>query len=94
MTFGERLKKGREAKGLSQKALGEALGISRETISKYENGERFPSFDRAISIAVFLNVSLLYLAGLADHEYLDLSTLDENTRSDVMYIVNKRTKKR
>lgn len=94
MSFGERLKKEREAKGLSQKTLAVALGISRETISKYERGERFPSLDRAISLAIFLNVSLLYLAGLTDHEYLDLSTLDDVTKSDVLFLVNKRTKQK
>lgn len=94
MTFGKRLKKIREERGLSQETLAIALGVSRETISKYEREERFPSLDRAISIAIFFNVSLLYLAGLTDHEYLDLSTLDDATRADILFLVKKRTKKK
>ena len=38
MTTGERLAALRKEKGLSQEALGEALGVSRQAISKWERG--------------------------------------------------------
>lgn len=41
----------REAKGLSQGALGEALGVSRQTINSIETGKYDPSLPLAIRIA-------------------------------------------
>ena len=38
MTFGERLIKLRRAKGLSQEALGGMVGVTRQTVSKWERG--------------------------------------------------------
>jgi putative transcriptional regulator len=41
----------REAAGLSQRALGDALGVSRQTVNSIENGRYDPSLPLAISIA-------------------------------------------
>lgn len=37
MTMGARIQELRRQKGLSQEALGEALGVSRQAISKWES---------------------------------------------------------
>lgn len=42
MTFGEKLRKARQAKGLSQAALADATGISLRTIQNYELDARMP----------------------------------------------------
>ena len=39
MTYGERIRRGREAKALTQEELAEALGVSRQAVSKWERGE-------------------------------------------------------
>lgn len=41
----------REAAGLSQAALGTALGVSRQTINSIETGKYDPSLPLAIAIA-------------------------------------------
>ncbi|PRX98760.1 helix-turn-helix transcriptional regulator [Allonocardiopsis opalescens] len=41
----------RTARGLSQKALGEALGVSRQTVNAIEQGRYDPSLPLAIRIA-------------------------------------------
>ncbi len=41
----------RTAKGLSQQALGQALGVSRQTINAIEQGRYDPSLPLAIRIA-------------------------------------------
>jgi putative transcriptional regulator len=41
----------RAAAGLSQATLGDALGVSRQTINSIENGRYLPSLPLAIAIA-------------------------------------------
>ena len=46
-----RVRELRTASELSQEALGEALGVSRQTINSIENGRYLPSLPLAIDIA-------------------------------------------
>ncbi|WP_031551917.1 helix-turn-helix transcriptional regulator [Parvularcula oceani] len=46
-----RLRELREAAGLSQKALGERVGVSRQAINAIENAKHVPSLDLAFRIA-------------------------------------------
>lgn len=43
--FGQRLRKARLEKKLSQKGLGLALGLSDKTISSYESGRSYPNLE-------------------------------------------------
>ena len=43
----------REAKGLTQAQLGEALGVSRQSVNPIEKGKYDPSLPLAIAIARF-----------------------------------------
>lgn len=48
----------REKAGLTQERLAEAVGLSQETISQYENGTRVPNVIVAKKIASVLNEPL------------------------------------
>lgn len=61
--FAQRLKKLRNEKGLSTRALGEILGVSNATISRYETGKRDPDLLVVNKIANYFNVSIEYLCG-------------------------------
>ena len=63
----ERIKSLRNVKGQSQKELGQALGKSREAISKYELGEREPDPDALVLFSKHFNVSSDYMLGITDH---------------------------
>lgn len=65
-TFGARLKLLRKQDELTQDALAKALGISKSTISMYENGNREPDFETLESFADYFNVDLDYLMGKSD----------------------------
>ena len=56
--FGEQLRMAREAKGLTQKALGDKLYVSRQSISHWECGDRYPDLVTLKKISQILEVSL------------------------------------
>jgi len=56
-----RLKQLREEKGITQEALGNAIGQTKSNISKYERGTLEPSIDTLKQIAQFFDVSIDFL---------------------------------
>lgn len=48
----------REARGLSQAALGDALGVSRQTVNSIETGKYDPSLPLAIAIARYFETTI------------------------------------
>ena len=48
----------RTAKGLSQQALGEALGVSRQTVNAIEQGRYDPSLPLAIRLARYFGLTV------------------------------------
>ena len=67
-TFGQRLKQIRKSRGLSQEALAEILGTSKQILSRYEREERSPRIDQVSRYAEKLGVSVDYLLGDDDAE--------------------------
>jgi transcriptional regulator with XRE-family HTH domain len=67
MGFAERLRHLREDINLNQSELAKLLNISRQSISNYENGARFPNDEKLIlRIAQFFGVSIDYLLGVTN----------------------------
>jgi len=58
MNFISNLKRLRTKEGLSQKGLGEALGMSRSNIASYEQGIAEPTLCNLVKIAKYFEVSL------------------------------------
>lgn len=57
MTLGERLYEMRRKKGLSQEQAGEALGVTRQTVSKWETDQSTPDFDKLMPICELYGIS-------------------------------------
>jgi transcriptional regulator with XRE-family HTH domain len=60
-SFGDRLRKAREMVNLDQTALARDLGVSRQTISNAERGEKSPRRSLVMAWAMRTRVSLLWL---------------------------------
>ena len=100
MSIGENIKKARKAAGLTQKELGEKLGVSNTMIAIYETGRRMPKTDTLQRIASALNCSVASLfpaitdfkAEIADRikTYNDAlnETDDEIERTKLKYKIN------
>ena len=63
--IGNRLKKLREERELKQSVVADETGISRSSLSQYENGMR-PPLDACIALSKYYTVSLDYLVGLSN----------------------------
>ena len=51
MTYGERIRQEREAKGLTQEELAEALGVSRQAVSKWETDIASPDMENLLALS-------------------------------------------
>ena len=58
----------RRARGLSQEALAEKVGVTRQTVSKWETGESLPDLEKAALLAEALEVSLDELVSFEQEE--------------------------
>ena len=66
MTIGQRIAELRKRAGLSQEALGEELGVSRQAISKWESDAALPDVDKLIGLARKFNVTVGWLLGVEE----------------------------
>lgn len=57
MNLGEKLKKSRLNKELSQENVARQLNISRQAISKWENGYNYPDIDNLILLSKIYDIS-------------------------------------
>ncbi|MBR3258252.1 MAG: helix-turn-helix domain-containing protein [Eggerthellaceae bacterium] len=58
MAFADNLVALRKYKGMSQEDLAAAIGVSRQTLSKYETGESVPDIERTQAIARVFGTSI------------------------------------
>ena len=61
MTFGERLRKARLDKGLTQQQLAQEIGVAKSTLTGYEKGNREPDVFKIKKIVEVLNIDSDYL---------------------------------
>ena len=61
MTFGEKLTRLRKREGLSQEALAERLGVSRQAVSRWEQGTALPDAAKLLPCAKLFSVNVEWL---------------------------------
>ena len=66
MTLGQRIQELRKQQGLSQEALGEALGVSRQAVSKWELDNGIPELDTLISMSRLFDITVGQLLGVEE----------------------------
>ncbi|TVY01091.1 helix-turn-helix domain-containing protein [Paenibacillus cremeus] len=73
MQYGDRIAKLREKHSLTQEGLSSKLGITRASLSHYENNRREPTYETIAAIANIFKVSIDYIIGRTDdpHQVLD-----------------------
>lgn len=61
MNFAEKIRLIRSKNRLSQEELADKLGVSRQTVSKWESGISYPEIDKLIAVSDMFDVSIDYL---------------------------------
>lgn len=61
MSFSDNLRQARKNKGLSQDQMAEVLGVSRQSVSKWESNIALPELDRIADISKLLGVTTDFL---------------------------------
>lgn len=79
MTLGQRIQEQRKQAGLSQEGLGEALGVSRQAVSKWEGDNGIPELDTLIAMSRLFGVTIGQLLGVEEPEAAGGSQAEEQS---------------
>lgn len=80
MTLGQRLYEMRRQKGFSQEQVAEVLGVTRQTVSKWETDQTTPDFDKILPLCELYNISTdELLKGEQQRENAQYNTENSNT---------------
>lgn len=90
MMFGDNLKKLRKSKNLSQEVLAEKIGVSRQSVSKWETGEAYPEMN---NILILCNIFHCKINDLVNDSLTDLDALDEDIKMSVVKLKKDQQKK-
>lgn len=88
-TLGRRIAAERKKLGLSQEALGEKMGVSRQAISKWEADATVPEIDKLIAMSKLFGVSLGWLLGVEEAQPQQSPALTEEQLQMIEQIVQK-----
>lgn len=66
MTIGQRIAQKRKELGLSQEALGDQMGVSRQAIYKWESDATLPEIEKLIALSKLFSVSVGWLLGVEE----------------------------
>lgn len=81
MKFGDNLKQIRKSKKISQEELAEKLGVSRQSVSKWETGENFPSMQ---NIMCLCDIFKCKINDLVHEDFVDIDSLDKEIKMSVV----------
>ncbi|HDT9276029.1 TPA: helix-turn-helix domain-containing protein [Listeria monocytogenes] len=81
--FGDKLKSLRKSKKMTQAELASKIGVSKWSVTSYEQGRTSPSVEVLIKICETLDTSSDYMLGISDtvpHEMTTVGLSDEEVR--------------
>lgn len=90
MKFGDNLQNLRKAKKMSQEELAEKVEVSRQSISKWERGESYPTMNNIMTLC---NIFHCNINDLVHESLTDINSLDEDIKMSVVKFKKEQQKK-
>lgn len=81
MKFGENLRNLRKRKNISQEMLAEKVGVSRQSVSKWETGDAYPEMNNILELCKIFHC---HINELVNDSILDVDELDDDVKSCVV----------
>ncbi len=78
----------RQARNMSQVELAKRLGVTKQSVSNWENDNIQPSIEMLVKLAAIFSVSTDYMLGLESGEYLDVSGLPREVIAHIRQLVD------
>lgn len=85
--FGEMIRKLRTAHSLNQVQLAGKLGVSKQTVSNWENNNILPSIEMLVKTAEFFSVSADYLLELDSRRYIEVTGLIDTQLAHIQQVI-------
>ena len=89
MKFGDNLRQIRKSKKMSQEQLAEKMNVTRQSVSKWENGEAYPEMNNILQLCKIFNCSIY---DLVQTEMSDISSLDDEIVLNAAKLNNEKQK--
>lgn len=90
MKFGDNLKKLRKSRNLSQEMLAEKMNVSRQSVSKWENGESYPEMNNILELC---KIFKCHINDLVNDSIIDGDLLGEDIKENVVKFKSEQQKK-
>jgi len=84
----ERIKQLRIERGFSQVELAQKLGVSKQSVSNWENDNIQPSIDMLLKLSHIFSVSTDFLLGEDSRQYLEITDLDQQYLPHIQQIID------
>lgn len=90
MKFGDNLRNLRKSKNLSQEDLSEKVGVSRQSVSKWENSEAYPEMSNLLILCKIFNCRI---NDLLSEKIEDFNSFDEEVKMNIVKLNKEEQKK-
>lgn len=81
MKFGDNLRNLRKSKKISQERLAERVGVSRQSVSKWECGEAYPEMNNILSLCEIFHCKI---NDLVHEDLIDIDSLGEEVKMSIV----------
>ena len=81
MKFADNLKKLRKKRNISQEQLAEKVGVSRQSVSKWETSEAYPEMNNILELCKIFKCNI---NDLVNDKMVDIDSLDEEVKMSVV----------
>ena len=81
MKFADNLKRLRKRRNISQEQLAEKVGVSRQSVSKWETSEAYPEMNNILELCKIFKCNI---SDLVNDKMVDIDSLDEEVKMSVV----------